>query len=738
MNEKLTMFRGTVEDVLDPLKMGRVRVRVDGYHTQYDAKSEMYGIPVEDLDWYPVSMPVTSSSSAGIGRSPTGLRNGDRVWGFFTDIYYQSGIVAGSLYGKADVANLAVGSIEGLEDDDNSHQIENRSQAPTIDLSDKEDMGEDDNISNSDLENMIIVDEGVVYNVYYDQFNYPHIGIGHLLKREVGYPKHLAWDIVDQHLGKKTNHVKISHEDVMKLFRIDLAKIKREIPKFSLLNQVYNSLNEARKCAIINMCFQMGTGGVAKFKNSLKLMQEEKWEEASRNLLKSKWASQTSGRANKIAKIIRYGNMSSYGKVAPKGTPKPPKPDDPPKSEFLPPEDLTSEFLPSSQTGDEINFPEMQTALGKSLRDLMKLANITTMEDVIKTSDEILGVSQTIKDIKEICNKLKSKASSTEDIKMTDFMRRMLDSMSKILDKIIKNLKKFLESAIESVKREVEMMVKGIELVVKQIKYNINATISDINNLILYMNDDMEAPPNENNTGKLFEEPPSEYMGEYPYNNTITTESGHVFEHDDTPNFERIKVKHKSGTYNEISADGRKVERIVGSNYEIVDEDNYVHIKGNKKTVIEGNSIVNILGDVTLVINGNVIQFVRGDAFSVIDGKSNATIHGDMNLQTDGKTNINLVNDVTLNALKDSHVTVKGNSNTIIEGNHDMLVKGDLTQTVEGNRNDVVKGNLTQKVEGNRKDEVSSNWDRSTSGRTNDTAKGIFSVNGSRIQFDRS
>jgi hypothetical protein len=73
-------WQGVVEDIYDPLKLGRVRVRVLGWHT--DDKSD---IPTKDLPWAHVVMPVNSTSVSGKGWSPTGLVQGTWVIGFFRD-----------------------------------------------------------------------------------------------------------------------------------------------------------------------------------------------------------------------------------------------------------------------------------------------------------------------------------------------------------------------------------------------------------------------------------------------------------------------------------------------------------------------------------------------------------------------------------------------------------------------------------------------------------------------------
>ena len=72
-------FIGVVEDIRDPLKLGRVRVRVRGIHS---FKQE--DIDTADLPWAQVILPSTEAGISGIGRS-SGLLPGAEVIGFFFD-----------------------------------------------------------------------------------------------------------------------------------------------------------------------------------------------------------------------------------------------------------------------------------------------------------------------------------------------------------------------------------------------------------------------------------------------------------------------------------------------------------------------------------------------------------------------------------------------------------------------------------------------------------------------------
>ena len=100
----------------------------------------------------------------------------------------------------------------------------------------------------------------------------------------------------------------------------------------------------------------------------------------------------------------------------------------------------------------------------------------------------------------------------------------------------------------------------------------------------------------------------------YPFNHVHETESGHVLELDDTPDYERIHLYHRKGTRIEIDKDGTYVEKIVKDKYSVVLGDDTVTISGRVTVNITGDANVSVSGDTTLT-TPNV----------KIDGKLNVT-----------------------------------------------------------------------------------------------------------------
>jgi hypothetical protein len=55
------------------------------------------------------------------------------------------------------------------------------------------------------------------------------------------------------------------------------------------------------------MAYQLGMNGLAGFANMLKWCELGRWDEAAKEMLRSKWATQTPGRAQRAAQMMRDG-----------------------------------------------------------------------------------------------------------------------------------------------------------------------------------------------------------------------------------------------------------------------------------------------------------------------------------------------------------------------------------------------------------------------------------------------
>ena len=124
-------------------------------------------------------------------------------------------------------------------------------------------------------------------------------------------------------------------------------------------------------------------------------------------------------------------------------------------------------------------------------------------------------------------------------------------------------------------------------------------------------------------------EPESKFAAEYPFNKVFQTESGHVKEYDDTPEAERIREYHKSGTFYEVSPDGTLVTHVVKDSYRVVAENDSLHVKGDVKIVVDGNVELTAKQDVTANINKTLTAEIKESATVTCP---NSTVNGNVSI----------------------------------------------------------------------------------------------------------
>jgi len=146
----------------------------------------------------------------------------------------------------------------------------------------------------------------------------------------------------------------------------------------------------------------------------------------------------------------------------------------------------------------------------------------------------------------------------------------------------------------------------------------------------------------------------------YPYCHVWYTESGHALEVDDTPGAERLHMYHKSGTFQEIQADGDKIEKIIGDNYEIDLKNKHLYVSG----------------DYTVTVDGDMKELVHGDKYTEVDGNHFVTVRKDYVKKVQG----NELKEI----LSDKSTQVNGNENKRTSGNFISAIVGAATESIKG------------------------------------------------------
>jgi len=139
-------------------------------------------------------------------------------------------------------------------------------------------------MSQEDLVKMLIAHEGNIPYAYKDSLGYWTIGVGFLIDKEKGgqlFPEEIEFILLNR----------------IKKIKVDL--------NWHLT--WFKDLDEVRQSVLIDMSFNLGVKGLLKFTNTLDLIKNKKYTEASKAMLDSLWAKQVKGRAVKLATMMREG-----------------------------------------------------------------------------------------------------------------------------------------------------------------------------------------------------------------------------------------------------------------------------------------------------------------------------------------------------------------------------------------------------------------------------------------------
>ena len=136
-----------------------------------------------------------------------------------------------------------------------------------------------------ELKEQIKKHEGFVPRTYKDSLGKRTIGFGHLCVE----PE--QWD----------DDKEYTREELERVFDNDFEEALKNAE--SLIGE--RSINFIAKQVIIEMVFQLGIGGVGKFKKMWSALDNEDYGEASFQMMDSLWAKQTPNRAEKLSQKMR-------------------------------------------------------------------------------------------------------------------------------------------------------------------------------------------------------------------------------------------------------------------------------------------------------------------------------------------------------------------------------------------------------------------------------------------------
>lgn len=105
-------------------------------------------------------------------------------------------------------------------------------------------------------------------------------------------------------VGRNLDDVGITEEEARYLLANDIERVAGELDRAL---PWWSGLDTARREVLLDMCFNLGIGGLLKFKGMLAALETGDFATAAEEMLDSRWASQVGGRAAELATLMRGG-----------------------------------------------------------------------------------------------------------------------------------------------------------------------------------------------------------------------------------------------------------------------------------------------------------------------------------------------------------------------------------------------------------------------------------------------
>lgn len=130
-------------------------------------------------------------------------------------------------------------------------------------------------------------DEGVRYSPYLDSEGIKTVGVGHNLESQ---PLELSYPLTD--------------EQVDLILSADLVSVFHDLD-----GNIgwWRTLSYPRQRVLANMCFNLGITRLLGFRRMLLAVERGHYDQAAREMLQSKWATQVFGRAIRLAEMMAKG-----------------------------------------------------------------------------------------------------------------------------------------------------------------------------------------------------------------------------------------------------------------------------------------------------------------------------------------------------------------------------------------------------------------------------------------------
>lgn len=156
------------------------------------------------------------------------------------------------------------------------------------------------------LKKQLITDEGLKLFPYRCTANKISIGVGRNLEDNpltltelifIGIRERTPSGVIAELTQKG-----LTHGDAMYLLENDVDKVVSQLKKAL---PWFDSKPDAVQRVLSNLCFNIGITRLLEFKRTLALIKADKYEDAAREMLNSKWANQVGARSVRLSNLLK-------------------------------------------------------------------------------------------------------------------------------------------------------------------------------------------------------------------------------------------------------------------------------------------------------------------------------------------------------------------------------------------------------------------------------------------------
>lgn len=181
--------------------------------------------------------------------------------------------------------------------------------------------------------------------------------------------------------------------------------------------------------------------------------------------------------------------------------------------------------------------------------------------------------------------------------------------------------------------------------------------------------------------GSTWDEPYPSYNAQYPFNNVTETESGHALELDDTNDYERVQLSHRTGSTLEFLPEGHTKIKSQKGRYDVTMGDHRNYVNGSKYETIDSDYFLRVNGKIRIECDG--FEVVSGGAAKISAGQA-ASISGS-SFSASGLTSSSMTGGVTASVSAGVSAKVSGGVRAQVESAGVAGIKGKMAAMIGEN-----------------------------------------------------